>query len=165
MPPGTRSAATVCVLLTFARAVVAADASALFADGGAALRLPRLLTRALQSIYGGARGPFGRPYIDYNIGVADISLAPPRCGRSDLRGYVAEFPVSARKQHHGLALRAQGDPAEARVAFEWARGSGDDKIVALANAQLGSAGPARTAAGNPPSGWFSCGRVRATSRC
>ena len=47
--------------------------------------------------------------------------------------------------NRGLALRAAGNIADARVAFERARSSTDDKIVALANAQLGEIGAPRIA--------------------
>ena len=150
--------ATACVLLTFARAAVAADASALFADGERAFAAGDY-HEALQSFTAAREAGSAGPSSHYNIGVCQYRLRDYDAAEATFAALAAEFPAlrELAEYNRGLALRAQGDPAEARVAFERARGSGDDKIVALANAQLGELGPARTAARTRWSGWFSGG--------
>ena len=61
--------------------------------------------------------------------------------------------------NRGLALRANGNLADARVAFERARSSTDDKIVALANAQLGEIGAPQIVDEPKWTGYFA-GRLR-----
>ena len=150
--------ATACLLLTFARAGMAADASALFADGERAFAAGDY-HEALQSFTAAREAGSAGPSIHYNIGVCQYRLRDYDAAEATFAALAAEFPAlrELAEYNRGLALRAQGNPAEARVAFERARGSGDDKIVALANAQLGELGPVRTAARTRWSGWFSGG--------
>ena len=59
--------------------------------------------------------------------------------------------------NRGLALRADSKWTDAGVAFGRAAGSSDDKIVALANAQLAEIGATRVVDEPKWSGYFSGG--------
>ena len=139
--------ATACLLLAFARAGMAADASALFADGERAFAAGDY-HEALQSFTAAREAGSAGPSTHYNIAVCQYRLRDYDAAEATFAALAAEFPAlrELAEYNRGLALRARGDPAEARVAFERARASDDDKIVALADAQLGELGPARTAA-------------------
>ena len=115
--------ATACVLLTFARAAVAADASALFADGERAFAAGDY-HEALQSFTAAREAGSAGPSTHYNIGVCQYRLRDYDAAEATFAALAAEFPAfrELAEYNRGLALRAQGDPAEARVAFERARG-------------------------------------------
>jgi len=126
--------------MTFARAAPG-DASALFADGeraftaGQYAEALRLFTAAREA---GSTGPSSY----YNIGVCQYRLAQYDAAQETFATLAAEFPAMRElaEYNRGLALRADGNLAEAGVAFGRARMSTDDKIVALANAQLAEIG-------------------------
>jgi tetratricopeptide repeat protein len=134
--------ATVCVIIAFARAAHGADASALFADGerafaaGEYAEALRLFTAAREA---GSTGPSSY----YNIGVCQYRLRQYDAAEATFAMLAAEFPAMRElaEYNRGLALRAGGNLGEAGVAFERARQSTDEKIVALANAQLVELGP------------------------
>jgi opacity protein-like surface antigen len=127
---------TACMLL-LARAACAADVSTSFADGERAFAAGdyrealRLFTAARDA---GSAGPSGY----YNIGVCQYLLADYEAAEATFAILAAEFPAMRElaEYNRGLALRAGGDFAAASQAFERARASTDEKIVALANAQL-----------------------------
>ena len=133
-----------CLIMAFARAAAGADASALFADGERAFAAGeyqealRLFTAAREA---GSTGPSSY----YNIGVCQYRLRDYAAAEATFATLAAEFPAMRElaEYNRGLALRATGNLADARVAFERARSSTDDKIVALANAQLGEIGAPR----------------------
>ena len=141
------------LLLTFVYLMMAvpstaagADASALFADGERAFAAGeyqealRLFTAAREA---GSTGPSSY----YNIGVCQYRLGDYAAAEATFATLAGEFPAlrELAEYNRGLALRAAGNMAAARVAFERARSSTDDKIVALANAQLGEIGAPRIA--------------------
>lgn len=134
--------ATVCVIIAFARAAHGADASALFADGerafaaGEYAEALRLFTAAREA---GSTGPSSY----YNIGVCQYRLRQFDAAEATFAMLADEFPAMRElaEYNRGLALRAGGNLAGARVAFERARQSTDEKIVALANGQLADLGP------------------------
>ena len=134
--------ATVCVIIAFARAAHGADASALFADGerafaaGEYAEALRLFTAAREA---GSTGPSSY----YNIGVCQYRLRQFDAAEATFAMLADEFPAMRElaEYNRGLALRAGGNLGEAGVAFERARQSTDEKIVALANAQLAGIGP------------------------
>jgi tetratricopeptide (TPR) repeat protein len=134
--------ATAWMIIAFARAAHGADASALFADGerafaaGEYAEALRLFTAAREA---GSAGPSSY----YNIGVCQYRLARYGAAEATFATLAAEFPVMRElaEYNRGLALRADGNLGDARVAFERARQSTDEKIVALANAQLVEVGP------------------------
>jgi tetratricopeptide (TPR) repeat protein len=145
-------------MLLAARAACAADASELFADGerafaageyGEALRLFAAAREA------GSSGPSSY----YNIGVCQYLLRDYDAAAVTFAALAAEFPAMRElaEYNRGLALRAEGDVAGARIAFERARSSADDKIVALADAQLGELGVVRPADAPSWSGYVSGG--------
>ena len=129
--------AAACLIMAFARAALGADASALFADGerafaaGEYAEALRLFSAAREA---GSVGPSSY----YNIGVCQYRLGRYSAAEATFAMLAAEFPVMRElaEYNRGLALRADGDLAAAGVAFERARASTDEKIVALANAQL-----------------------------
>jgi tetratricopeptide (TPR) repeat protein len=133
--------AILCLLVAFPSAAAGADASALFADGERAFAAGdheealRLFTAAREA---GSTGPSSY----YNIGVVQYRLGRYAAAEETFAALAGEFPTMRElaEYNRGLALRAAGDIAAARVAFERARSSTDDKIVALANAQLGQLG-------------------------
>ena len=134
--------------MMLAHAAHAADASALFAEGerafavgeyGEALRLFEAARLA------GSTGPS----VQYNIGVCEYRLRNYDAAEATFAELATSFPAlrELAEYNKGLALRAGGRPAEARSAFARASGSTDDKIAALANAQLAELGsPAPIAA-------------------
>ena len=134
--------------MMLAHAAHAADASALFAEGerafavgeyGEALRLFEAARLA------GSTGPS----VQYNIGVCEYRLRNYDAAEATFAELATSFPAlrELAEYNRGLALRAGGRPAEARSAFARASGSTDDKIAALANAQLAELGsPAPIAA-------------------
>jgi tetratricopeptide (TPR) repeat protein len=149
---------TACVLFAFAREAAAADASALFADGERAFasgNYPEALQLFTAARDAGSTGPSTH----YNIGVCEYRLGDYEAAEATFAALAAGFPAlrELAEYNRGLALRAQGDAADARLAFERAQTSDDDKIVALATAQLGELGGARTARRTRWSGWFSGG--------
>jgi hypothetical protein len=95
----------------------------------------------------------------YNIGVSQYRIGDYDAAEATFRTLAAEFPAfrELAEYNRGLALRAGGDLDDARVAFERARSSSDDKIVALANAQLGEIGGPRTVEEPRWSGYFAGG--------
>jgi tetratricopeptide (TPR) repeat protein len=135
-----------CMLL-LARAAYGADASALFADGERAFAAGdyrealRLFTDAREA---GSTGPSGY----YNVGVCQYLLGDYGAAEETFAALAAEFPTMRElaEYNRGLALRADGDFRAASLAFERARSSTDDKIVALANAQLRELAPAQAVA-------------------
>ena len=142
------------LLLTFVYLMMAlpspadgADASALFADGERAFATGdyeealRLFTAAREA---GSTGPSSY----YNIGVCQYRLGDYAAAEATFATLAGEFPAMRElaEYNRGLALRAAGDITAARVAFERAQSSTDDKIAALANAQLGEIGAPRIAA-------------------
>ena len=131
--------------MAFARAAPG-DASALFADGERAFAVGeygealRLFTAAREA---GSTGPSSY----YNIGVCEYRLGRYDAAEATFAMLAAEFPAMRElaEYNRGLALRADGNFADAGVAFGRARMSSDDKIVALANAQLAEIGATRIA--------------------
>ena len=144
--------------MAFARAAEAADASALFADGERAFAAGdyrdalRLFTAAREA---GSTGPSSY----YNIGVCQYRLGDYDGAEETFALLAAEFPAMRElaEYNRGLALRADGNFAAAGVAFERARASTDEKIVALANAQLAAIGATRVVEQPRWSGYFSGG--------
>jgi tetratricopeptide (TPR) repeat protein len=136
-------AAIACILVALAHAAPI-DASALFADGERAFAAGdyrealRLFTAAREA---GSTGPSSY----YNIGVCHYRLRNYDAAEATFALLAAEFPAMRElaEYNRGLALRADGRHADAGVAFERARLSTDDKIVALANAQLAEIGATR----------------------
>ncbi|HET7607171.1 MAG TPA: tetratricopeptide repeat protein [Gammaproteobacteria bacterium] len=130
------------MIIAFARAAHGADASALFADGerafaaGEYAEALRLFTAAREA---GSTGPSSY----YNIGVCQYRLRQFDAAEATFAMLADEFPAMRElaEYNRGLALRAGGNLAGARVAFERARQSTDEKIVALANGQLADLGP------------------------
>jgi tetratricopeptide (TPR) repeat protein len=141
---------TAACLLGFARAACGVDASVLFADGerafaagdyGEALRLFMAAREA------GSTGPSSY----YNIGVSQYLLRDYGAAEDTFTALAAEFPAMRElaEYNRGLALRADGNLDEARVAFARARTSDDEKIASLADAQLSELGaPLRADAGS-----------------
>ena len=144
--------------LAFARAAAGADASALFAEGERAFAVGeyeealRLFEAARDS---GSTGPSSY----YNIGVCQYRLGDFAAAEATFATLAAEFPAlrELAEYNRGLALRASGDTAAARVAFARAQSSTDDKIVALANAQLIEIGGARVVEEGRWTGYFAGG--------
>ena len=150
---------TIACVITLPRAAGAgADASTLFADGERAFasgqyeEALRLFTAARAA---GSTGPSSH----YNIGVAEFRLGRYAAAEETFAALAAEFPAMRElaEYNRGLALRADGNLADARIAFTRARESGDDKIVALANAQLAEIGAPPIAAEPRWSGYFAGG--------
>jgi hypothetical protein len=150
--------ATAWMMMAFVRAALGADASALFADGERAFTAGeygealRLFTAAREA---GSTGPSSY----YNIGVCQYRLGDYDGAEGTFALLAAEFPAMRElaEYNRGLALRADGNFAAAGVAFERARASTDEKIVALANAQLAAIGATRVVEEPRWSGYFSGG--------
>ncbi|HEX7235498.1 MAG TPA: hypothetical protein VF405_00975 [Gammaproteobacteria bacterium] len=146
------------MILAFAGPALGADASALFADGerafaaGAYSEALRLFTAAREA---GSTGPSSL----YNIGVCQYRLERYGDAEATFASLAAEFPAMRElaEYNRGLALRADSQYADAGVAFQRARGSTDEKIVALANAQLVEIGATRVVEGPTWGGYFSGG--------
>jgi hypothetical protein len=149
--------AIACMIL-FARAASGADASALFADGERAFAAGeysealRLFTAARDA---GSTGPSSF----YNVGVCQYRLGDYSAAEATFAMLAAEFPAMRElaEYNRGLSLRAASKWAEAGVAFERARKSTDEKIVALANAQLVEIGATRVVDEPTWGGYFSGG--------
>jgi len=150
-----------CLAMAFARAAVGADAdaSALFADGerafaaGQYAEALRLFTAAREA---GSTGPSSY----YNIGVCQYQLRDFDAAEETFAALAAEFPAMRElaEYNRGLALRADGNLDDARVAFERSRSSSDEKIVALASAQLAQIVTAPRAVAEPRwTGYFAGG--------
>jgi tetratricopeptide (TPR) repeat protein len=145
----------VCLLFAFARAAAGADASELFASGERAFAAGdyrealRLFEAAREA---GSSGPSSY----YNIGVSQYRLGDFVAAEATFASLAADFPAlrELAEYNRGLALRAAGDLDGARAAFARARLGVDDKIVALANAQLAEIGVARVAIEPSWSGYF-----------
>ena len=145
------------MMIAFARAAPG-DASALFADGeraftaGQYAEALRLFTAAREA---GSTGP--GTY--YNIGVCEYRLADYDAAEATFGMLAVEFPAMRElaEYNRGLALRADSKWADAGVAFGRAANSSDDKIVALANAQLAEIGATRVVDEPKWSGYFSGG--------
>src|SRR5688572_19525135 len=137
--------AVVCMLLASARIACAQDGSALFAEGERAFAAGeygdalRLFTAAREA---GSTGPSSY----YNIGVCQYLLRDYDAAAGTFATLAAQFPAMRElaEYNRGLALRAGGDLDAARGAFERARASPDDKVAALANAQLRELGTQST---------------------
>jgi len=146
------------MIMAFARVAAGADASALFADGERAFAAGdyqealRLFTAARD-----AGSASASSY--YNIGVSQYRLGDYDAAAATFETLAAEFPAFGElaEYNRGLALRADGNIAAARAAFERARSSSDDKIVALANAQLGAIGTAQIVDEPEWTGYFAGG--------
>ena len=129
--------AVLYMLLPFSPPAYAADGSALFAAGERAFAAGdyrealRQFTAALEA---GSTGPSSY----YNIGVCQYLLRDYAEAEQTFAKLGTEFSAMRElaEYNRGLALRAGGDLAGARVAFDRARSSADDKIAALAAAQL-----------------------------
>ena len=149
--------ATACMLTAFAQAAPG-DASTLFADGeraftaGEYAEALRLFTAAREA---GSTGPSSY----YNIGVCQYLLADYDAAEATFAMLAAEFPAMRElaEYNRGLALRADSNYAAAADAFQQARMSTDDKIVALANAQLVEIGATRVVEEPRWIGYFSGG--------
>jgi tetratricopeptide (TPR) repeat protein len=138
--------AAACCALSGAHAARAQDASALFADGERAFAAGqyedalRLFSAARAA---GSRGPGSY----YNIGVSQYRLGEYRDAGATFASLAVAFPEwrELAEYNRGLALRADGRTAEARLAFSRALASSDEKITALARAQLAELGAPRAA--------------------
>jgi hypothetical protein len=149
---------TACMIMAFAHAAPGPDASTLFGDGERAFAAGeyrealRLFTAAREA---GSTGPSSY----YNIGVCQYRLRDYDAAEATFATLAAEFPAMRElaEYNRGLALRSGGNDGDARVAFERARASTDEKIVALANAQLAEIGAVRVVAEPKWTGYFSGG--------
>jgi hypothetical protein len=149
---------TAACAFVFARAACGADASVLFADGERAFAAGeyrealRLFAAARAA---GSTGPSGY----YNIGVSQYLLREYGAAEATFAMLAAEFPAMRElaEYNRGLALRADDNLDQARVAFARARSSTDEKIAALANAQLREIGVPPPAAEPSWSGYLLSG--------
>jgi tetratricopeptide (TPR) repeat protein len=148
--------AAACMIMAFAHAAFGVDASTLFADGerafaaGEYAEALRLFTEAREA---GSTGPSSY----YNIGVCQYRLGDYPAAEATFAMLAAEFPAMRHlaEYNRGLALRADGELGDAVVAFQRARASTDDAIVALSNAQLVELGARQSAVERNWSGYFS----------
>ena len=145
-----------CILLLFARAACGADASALFADGERAFAAGDYREALRQFTAAREAGSTG-PSSYYNIGVCQYLLRDYDAAAGTFAALAAEFPAMRElaEYNRGLALRAGGNLDAARRAFERARASPDDKVAALANAQLGELGGQATSVASRWQGYLS----------
>lgn len=129
------------VLLGFAHAAAGADASTLFAEGERAFAAGQY-REALRSFTAARAAGSTGPSSHYNIGVCQHLLGDYAAAETTFAALAAEFPAfrELAEYNRGLALRARGDAAAARVAFSRALSSTDDKIVTLARANLSEIG-------------------------
>ena len=128
----------IAIALLAPRPVHGADASELFADGerafaGGDYREALRLFEAARAA--GATGPSSH----YNIGVCQYRLGDYEAAEASFASLAAAFPAMRElaEYNRGLALLADGKRSAAQTAFERARVSTDEKIAALASAQLG----------------------------
>jgi tetratricopeptide (TPR) repeat protein len=149
---------TAACLLMLARGAYGADANALFAEGEQAFSAGRYedalrLFEAARDA--GSTGPSGY----YNIGVCEYLLRDYGAAEATFATLAREFPAMRElaEYNRGLALRADDNLPDARVAFQRAASSSDEKIVALANAQLIEIGMPKAAKPATWSGYFSGG--------
>ncbi|HVJ29328.1 MAG TPA: tetratricopeptide repeat protein [Gammaproteobacteria bacterium] len=142
--------------MAFARAAPGVDASVLFADGERAFAAGEY-REALRHFTAAREAGSTGPSSYYNIGVCQYRLGDYHDAERTFALLAAEFPAMRElaEYNRGLALRADGNFADAGVAFGRARASTDEKIVALANAQLAEIGAARVAVEPKWSGYFS----------
>jgi hypothetical protein len=126
-------------LLMFAHSALAVpvEASALFADAERAFdagQFREALTLFKAAREAGSAGPASY----YNIGVCQYRLRDYRDAEDTFALIAARFPAwrELAEYNRGLALHAAGLTAKARVAFERASVSADQKIAGLARAQL-----------------------------
>ena len=133
--------ALTCALLLLARVAHAQDASALFAEGERAFAAGDYAA-ALRSFEAARAAGSTGPSSYYNIGVCQYRLGDYDAAEATFATLATQFPAlrELAEYNRGLALRATGRVDDARVAFGRARSSSDDKIVALANAQLDELG-------------------------
>jgi tetratricopeptide (TPR) repeat protein len=133
--------ALACALLMLARVAHAQDASTLFAEGERAFAAGDYAA-ALRSFQAARAAGSAGASSDYNIGVCQYRLGDFDAAEATFATLAAQFPAlrELAEYNRGLALRAAGRLADARVAFGRARVSRDDKIAALANAQLDELG-------------------------
>lgn len=132
------------------------DSSALFAQGEQAFaageyrEAVRLFRAALAA---GSTGPSSY----YNIGVSQYRSGDYAGAETTFAVLAAQFPAlrELAEYNRGLALRASGRSDAARIAFDRARASTDEKIVALANAQLAELGQPSSAPERRWRGYFS----------
>lgn len=117
------------------------DASSLFAEGERAFAAGNYAA-ALRSFEAARAAGSAGPSVHYNIGVCQYRLADYDAAEATFALIAAGFPAlrELAEYNRGLALRANGRWADARIAFARARHSLDDKIAALANAQLDELG-------------------------
>jgi tetratricopeptide (TPR) repeat protein len=148
--------AVVCMLLASARIACAQDGSALFAEGERAFAAGEY-GDALRSFTAAREAGSTGPSSYYNIGVCQYLLRDYDAAEATFAALAAEFPAMRElaEYNRGLALRADGDLVAARQAFERARASADEKIAALAGAQLGELGPLPTASASRWQGYVS----------
>jgi tetratricopeptide (TPR) repeat protein len=81
----------------------------------------------------------------YNIGVSEYRLGDYEAAARTFATLAGEFPDlrELAEYNRGLALKAMGRRDEARIAFARAAASADEKIAALADAQLAALGAPR----------------------
>jgi tetratricopeptide (TPR) repeat protein len=150
--------AIVYTLFAFARAASAAEASELFSGGEQAFAAGDY-REALRQFNEARQVGSSGPSIYYNIGVCQYMLRDYRAAERTFAELAAQFPAMRElaEYNRGLALRAQGESADARAAFERARSSSDEKVTALANAQLLQLGGSSAGADARWSGYLSGG--------
>jgi opacity protein-like surface antigen len=129
------------MVLQFPPPAYAAEGSALFAEGERAFAAGdyrEALRRFTAAREAGSTGLSSY----YNIGVCQYLLRDYDAAEQTFAELAAEFPAMRElaEYNRGLALRAAGETAAAREAFERARSSADAKITTLANAQLAELG-------------------------
>jgi tetratricopeptide (TPR) repeat protein len=143
------------VALVFAH-TAHAQSSDLFAQGEGAFAAGdygealRLFTAAREA---GSVGPSSY----YNIGVCQYLLRDYDAAAKTFATLASEFPAlrELAEYNRGLALRADGELDAAQRAFERARSSSDEKIAALANAQLRELTPSPARVASRWQGYFS----------
>lgn len=133
--------ALTCALLTLARVAHAQDASELFAAGERAFSAGDYAA-ALRSFEAARAAGSAGPSSHYNIGVSQYRLGDYEAAEATFAALAAQFPalLELAEYNRGLALLATNRLDDARIAFGRARASNDEKIAALANAQLAELG-------------------------
>jgi tetratricopeptide (TPR) repeat protein len=128
---------TACVSIAIGHAAYGTDASTLFAQGEQAFSAGRY-DDALRLFEAAREAGSAGPSSYYNIGVCEYLLGEYDAAEETFATLAREFPPMRElaEYNRGLALRADGNLDDARVAFLRAQASADEKIVALANAQL-----------------------------